>query len=599
MADAAADRASNAASALENMDGTAQTLAPDASATLVVSTVDGHYHLDLGVPQGIRGETGENASIAATVVSYQNSLEGTTVPTGAWLDQQPATPQGQYLWTRTTLTWNNGQTTVLYSVTYMGLDGGGAVASVNTIAPDANGNVTLPTDTTPTTNSENYVTSGGVKTELDALSARIGSMEHPAQVWTDVSFTIPQSSWSLVNGRYTTTVQSASILATSGVFVNYDDLDNAVTPIIAEEGTGQVTFTTEAAPTGIITGTFRIVDSVNGIVPMNRGGTGVAATSNDNLLTQLGAASITALTTGLAGKQDTLTFDTTPTSGSTNPVTSGGVYAKIGQVGGTSLQEQITNDNGKITAISSYTDPPSRADFNSLTETKRYVIGNIALYGHNPGTGFGFSGTLDVDRISNNYIRQVLRLNKGSVYRFSYDNASTWTGWLCDSGVQYAIVAYIDTAPQAITSGQYVIWNGSLYTATTNIPSGGTLSTSNLQAVPNGGLNAIADQLRISRRTGGAALITAGHTLNNAVLTRVGSQIVLTANITATSDIAPWRNFAFLPNDLYPPNPTRGYAVSSDESLIPIYVGVNGNLQVIKGTITSGNYIMLNVTYNL
>lgn len=30
--------------------------------------------------------------------------------------------------------------------------------------------------------------------------------------------------------------------------------------------------------------------------------------------------------TALAGKQDKLTFDTSPTSGSTNPVTSGGVY---------------------------------------------------------------------------------------------------------------------------------------------------------------------------------------------------------------------------------------------------------------------------------
>ena len=52
-----------------------------------------------------------------------------------------------------------------------------------------------------------------------------------------------------------------------------------------------------------------------------------------------------------------------------------------------------------------------------------------------------------------------------------------------------AIVATGNLAPSAISAGQYVIWNGSLYTAKTAIASGATLSTSNLTAVSNGGLN--------------------------------------------------------------------------------------------------------------
>lgn len=180
--------------------------------------------------------------------------------------------------------------------------------SVNGVAVANDGSITLPVDSAPTTNSTNLVTSGGVKTELDALSARIGNAENPAQVWTDVSFTIPTSSWSLSNNKYTATVQSSSILATSGVFVNYDDLDNAITPIIAEESTGQVTFTTETIPSGTITGTFRIIDSVNGIVPMERGGTGVAAASKDNLLTQLGAAKQSDMTTAQTDIQNLATL---------------------------------------------------------------------------------------------------------------------------------------------------------------------------------------------------------------------------------------------------------------------------------------------------
>ena len=34
----------------------------------------------------------------------------------------------------------------------------------------------------------------------------------------------------------------------------------------------------------------------------------------------------------ISGKQDTLTFDTTPTENSTNPVTSGGLYSVLGNI---------------------------------------------------------------------------------------------------------------------------------------------------------------------------------------------------------------------------------------------------------------------------
>ena len=45
-------------------------------------------------------------------------------------------------------------------------------------------------------------------------------------------------------------------------------------------------------------------------------------------------ATKTELTNGLAGKQNALTFDSAPTSGSSNPVTSGGVFSAINSAGG-------------------------------------------------------------------------------------------------------------------------------------------------------------------------------------------------------------------------------------------------------------------------
>ena len=49
----------------------------------------------------------------------------------------------------------------------------GNVSTVNGVSPDAQGNVTLPTDSTPTDNSTNYVTSGGVKSALNNMSTPV------------------------------------------------------------------------------------------------------------------------------------------------------------------------------------------------------------------------------------------------------------------------------------------------------------------------------------------------------------------------------------------------------------------------------------------
>lgn len=55
--------------------------------------------------------------------------------------------------------------------------------------------------------------------------------------------------------------------------------------------------------------------------------------------------------TALQGKQNTLTFDSTPTQGSTNPVTSGGVYSAIAAAGGAT--PQFITVNGTPPTVSS------------------------------------------------------------------------------------------------------------------------------------------------------------------------------------------------------------------------------------------------------
>lgn len=150
-------------------------------------------------------------TITQQETAYANSASGTTVPADGWQSSQPTTPQGQYLWIRKTLTWDNGQTTTLYSVSRMGIDGSGSVSSVNSLSPDANGNVdlgdivhtvngtapdsagnvalgslvkqvnsvspdssgnvALPIDDAPTAGSDNPVKSGALETIISGINA--------------------------------------------------------------------------------------------------------------------------------------------------------------------------------------------------------------------------------------------------------------------------------------------------------------------------------------------------------------------------------------------------------------------------------------------
>ena len=76
--------------------------------------------------RGEKGDTGAAAVITSQSVQYQASNSGTVIPTGTWSNAIPAVTEGQYLWTRTIVTYNSGTTTTAYSVGYKGINGTGA-----------------------------------------------------------------------------------------------------------------------------------------------------------------------------------------------------------------------------------------------------------------------------------------------------------------------------------------------------------------------------------------------------------------------------------------------------------------------------------------
>lgn len=72
---------------------------------------------------GLQGNDGTSVKITAKSVTYQASTSGTTTPTGAWVANPPTVDKGQYLWTKTVVTYSDGNSTTAYSIAYQGTNG--------------------------------------------------------------------------------------------------------------------------------------------------------------------------------------------------------------------------------------------------------------------------------------------------------------------------------------------------------------------------------------------------------------------------------------------------------------------------------------------
>lgn len=74
-------------------------------------------------PQGVKGDPGTSVKITSKSVTYQTSTSGITAPTGTWSTTVPTVNNGQYLWTKTTVQYSDGNKTEAYSVSYKGTNG--------------------------------------------------------------------------------------------------------------------------------------------------------------------------------------------------------------------------------------------------------------------------------------------------------------------------------------------------------------------------------------------------------------------------------------------------------------------------------------------
>ena len=125
----------------------------------IVTYTDNSKYTSTPVIIGTHGATGDKGDTGAagkgvksTAIAYQASSSGTTTPTGTWSSSIPAVAAGQYLWTRTIITYTDNTTSTMYSVGRMGTNGmngnaGNGVSSTAITYQASTSGTTAPTGT--------------------------------------------------------------------------------------------------------------------------------------------------------------------------------------------------------------------------------------------------------------------------------------------------------------------------------------------------------------------------------------------------------------------------------------------------------------------
>lgn len=153
------------------------------------------YSVSYKGTNGINGSNGTSVSITSTSVTYQVSTSGTTTPTGAWGTSVPNVPNGQYLWTKTVVTYSNGKKTESYSVSYKGTNGTNGKDGLDAITMAITSSAgTIFKNTAIATTLTAHVYKGGVEVTGANLAA-LGTIKWykdggATSVATDATYTI-------------------------------------------------------------------------------------------------------------------------------------------------------------------------------------------------------------------------------------------------------------------------------------------------------------------------------------------------------------------------------------------------------------------------
>lgn len=115
------------------------------------------------------GHNGTSVTITKQEVTYQAGASGTSAPTGTWSATIPSVPQGQFLWTKTVVTYSDGKSTTSYSVSRQGVNGANGQDALSLVIISSNGTIFKNTNIATTLSAHVY--KGGVEVTGTALTA--------------------------------------------------------------------------------------------------------------------------------------------------------------------------------------------------------------------------------------------------------------------------------------------------------------------------------------------------------------------------------------------------------------------------------------------
>ena len=204
---------------------------------------------------GAKGDKGDNITIRSKSVQYQASSSGTTAPTGTWSDDVPSVANGQFLWTRTIVTYSDGVSTTAYGVSYRGTNG---------------------TSVTVSSTSVSYVaSSSGTSTPTSGWQSTVPSVSNGKYLWTKTyvkysdgkettSYSVAYKGTNGADGADAITIsitssagfifKNASIATTltAHVYKAGKELTSSTSPTLASQGT--ITWYKDGGTTAVGTG---------------------------------------------------------------------------------------------------------------------------------------------------------------------------------------------------------------------------------------------------------------------------------------------------------------------------------------------------------
>lgn len=214
--------------------------------------------------KGSNGTNGSSVTVKSTSVTYQVSTSGTATPTGEWLTSVPNVPVGQFLWTRTIVTYSDGKSTTAYSVSRNGNNGSNGtsvtitktevtyqVGSSGTTKPTGNWSTSIPQ-----TNPGQYLWTKTVVTYSDGKSTE--------------SYSVSRSGTNGQNGANGQDALSMVIISSNGSIFKNTNIATTLSAHVYKGGTevtgsalnalGTIKWYKDGGTTSIATGTNLVIN---------------------------------------------------------------------------------------------------------------------------------------------------------------------------------------------------------------------------------------------------------------------------------------------------------------------------------------------------